>query len=45
MNVTCLVCGKEFKDNFVKVNDINKRIYCNCCVEGLYEKLNMRKKK
>jgi hypothetical protein len=44
MKVRCMVCGKEFKDDYIKVNDINKRIYCNCCVDELY-KLNMRKKK
>lgn len=42
MKNKCMICGKEIVDKYDKVNDLNKRIYCNCCVDVIY---NWRKKK
>lgn len=32
MNCKCDDCGDNFEDNYVDVNDLNKRIWCNKCV-------------
>ncbi len=30
---TCLKCGEEFEDNYALKNELNKRIWCNKCVD------------
>ncbi len=41
---TCHKCGVEFEDNYINKNDLNKRIYCNKCVDELFN-LNKLKEK
>lgn len=34
----CIKCGKEFTDIYPFKNKLNKRIYCNDCVDKLFKK-------
>ena len=33
---TCARCEKEFEDTFEGVNETNKRIYCNSCLDKMW---------
>ena len=33
MRVKCIECGKYFNDDYLFVNFLNKRIYCNNCLK------------
>lgn len=32
----CQKCGKEFEDNYKYKNELNKRIWCNECIDKEY---------
>jgi len=36
--IKCLKCGKEFEDNFYRINEFNRRVWCDECVEKKWEK-------
>ena len=36
MKTKCLKCGKEFEDDYSKVNNLNIRIYCNKCIDKMW---------
>ena len=36
----CIKCGKDFKDSYNDLNELNKRVWCNSCVS---EEWNLRK--
>ena len=38
MKTKCINCKKEFEDKYKSVNELNKRIYCNECVDKIWEK-------
>lgn len=38
MKVRCIDCGEQFDDGYKNVNQLNKRIWCNSCVEKRYRK-------
>ncbi len=33
----CENCGKEFIDNYEDLNDYNARVYCNDCIDQMWE--------
>ena len=42
---TCSICGKEFEDNYKDKNKFNKRIWCNDCIDKLWEEKQNEKQK
>ena len=37
MKCKCIRCETEFEDNYKNVNELNKRVYCNVCIDELNE--------